>query len=267
MPPLQLNHLFRVVDAETFGAARESSWLREVFAPSELRTTQRPDWSYTGLYFYGHSTYLELFEEGTEGPPGASGLAFAIEEAGATPALADGWRESSGEAEHRVVVRPIGDDTVPWFHIAHAVPDRKEWLKLWSMEYHADFLASWHPDRTPARGTSRAEVLERYAAVAGGPASPLLADVTAVRLALSPAESTFLDRHVAAFDARVRHVGGEARYIDGDGISIGVGPSSSAVRGVQDIVCRLARPVGRESITVGRLTIEVDGERAVLKFR
>jgi hypothetical protein len=266
-PPLLLNHLFRVVDAETFAAARDSSWLREVFAPSELRTTRRPDWEYTGLYFYGRSTYLELFEEGAQGPPGASGLAFGIEEAGATPAIAEAWRASTGEAEHRVVVRPMDEDTVPWFHIAHGVPDHKDHLKLWAMEYHADFLASWHPDLTPARGTSRAEVLERYAAVVHGPAAPLLDDVTAVRLALSPAESSFLDRHVGAFDARVRDVGGEGRYIEGDGISIGVSPASTSGRGVQDIVCRLDRPGGRESITIGRLTISVDDRRMVWKFR
>ena len=53
--PLRLNHLYRVVDRETFAAARDSAWLREVFAPSELRTTHRPDWSYTGLYCYGTS--------------------------------------------------------------------------------------------------------------------------------------------------------------------------------------------------------------------
>lgn len=267
MPPLQLNHLYRVVDTETFQAARDSSWLRTLFAPSELRTTRRPDWEYTGLYFYGRTTYLELFEQGAQGPAGASGLAFAVEEAGATPAIAEAWRASVGDAEHRVVVRPLGEETVPWFHIAHARPDHRELLKLWAMEYHADFLVSWYPERTPARGTSRADVLERYAAVVDGPAAPLFDDVTAVRLALSPAESAFLDRHLAAFDVRTREVGGEARYIDGDGISLGVGPASTAGRGVQDIVCRLHRPAGRESITIGRLTISVDDRRMVWKFR
>ena len=100
-----------------------------------------------------------------QGPPGTSGIAFAIETAGATAAVADAWREALGAAEHRLVVRPVGDDTVPWFHIAHASPDHRDGLKLWAMEYHADFLAAWHPTRTAARGITRAEVLERYAAV------------------------------------------------------------------------------------------------------
>ncbi len=105
--PLRLNHLYRVVDAETFAAARDSAWLHEVFAPSELRTTRRPDWEYTGLYWYGTSTYLELFESGAQGPPGASGVAFAVETPGASSAVASAWRDALGEAEHRLVVRPV----------------------------------------------------------------------------------------------------------------------------------------------------------------
>ena len=139
--PLLLNHLYRVVDAETFAAARESAWLRDVFAPSELRTTRRPDWDYTGLYWYGTTTYVELFEEGAQGPAGTSGVALAVETPGATPDVAEAWQAALGEAQHRVVVRPVDDMTVPWFHMAHAVPDQREHLKLWSMEYDADFLA------------------------------------------------------------------------------------------------------------------------------
>lgn len=275
--PLRLNHLYRVVDRETFAAARESAWLREVFAPSELRTTDRPDWSYTGLYFYGTTTYLELFEEGAQGPAGASGVAFAVETPGATASVADAWRSALGEAETRVVVRPnaattdetrstAGPDSAPWFHIAHAVPDRRELLHLWSMEYHADFLAAWHGTATEARGITRGEVLERYARLSGGPADPLLDDVTAVALALTPAERGFFERHVSAFDAEGRDAG-ESRVITGDGITFGLAAATDTRRGVQDVVCRLRRPGGRETIAIGRTIIEVDGTRLVWKFR
>lgn len=265
-PPLQLNHLYRVVDRATFEAARESAWLRDIFAPSEVRTTARPDWTYTGLYFYGSSTYLELFEAGAQGPVGASGLAFGIETAGATPGVADAWRTSLGASETRVVVRPLGEDTATWFHIAHAVPDRRDRLHLWSMEYHADFLATWHAETTPARGISRREVLERYARVSGGPSAPLLDDVVAVSLALTPGERHFLEQHVAAFDA-VHRDAGDATYLEGDDITFGIADASDTRRGVQDIVCRLRRRVGRETITLERLTISTDGDRCVWKFR
>lgn len=264
--PLRLNHLYRVVDAETFAAARDSAWLRDVFAPSELRTTRRPDWEYTGLYSYGTSTYLELFEEGTQGLSGASGVAFAIETPGATAAVADAWREALGDAEHRLVVRPIGDDSVPWFHIAHARPDQRDGLKLWSMEYHADFLASWHAEHTSARGITRADVLERYAAVSPGPAAPLLDEVVAVTLALTPAERGFFERHASAFAVETRDAGA-SRLLAGDGITFGLAEATDARRGVQEIVCRLRRPTNRAVVTIGRTMIEVEGTLAVWKFR
>jgi hypothetical protein len=264
--PLRLNHLYRVVDAETFAAARDSAWLREIFAPSELRTTRRPDWDYTGLYWYGTSTYLELFEAGAQGPPGASGVAFAIESAGATAAVADAWREALGDAEHRLVVRPIGDESVPWFHIAHARPDQRDDLKLWSMEYAADFLAAWHPEHTAARGITRADVLERYAAVSPGPAAPLLDEVVAVTLALTPAERGFFERHVSAFAVETRDAGA-SRLLAGDGITFGLTEATDTRRGVQEVVCQLRRPTGREVVTIGRSTITVDGDRVVWKFR
>lgn len=265
-PPLLLNHLYRVVDSATFEAARGSSWLREVFAPSELRTTTRPDWSYTGLYFYGATTYLELFDEGAQGPVGTSGLAFGVEDAGATPAVAEAWREALGEAETRVVVRPLGAEAAPWFHIAHAVPDRRDRLHLWSMEYHADFMASWHAGVTEDRGIRRAEILARYARVSGGPSQPLLDDVVAVSLALTPGERTFLEQHASAFDTVVRDAG-DATYVEGNALTIGLAAASDTRRGIQDLVCRLRRPVGRETITLGNLTISTDGERCVWKFR
>ncbi len=264
--PLRLNHLFRVVDAETFAAARDSAWLREVFAPSELRTTRRPDWEYTGLYWYGTSTYLELFEAGVEGPPGTSGIALAVEAAGATPAIADAWRHTLGPVEYRVVVRPLGEGTVPWFHIAHAVPDVRGALKVWSMEYDADFLAAWHAGHTAARGITRAEVLQRYAAVATGPAAPLLDDVVAVTMALRPGERNFFESHAAAFAAEHRDAG-TTRLLLGDGITFGLSEASDDRHGVQEVVCRLRRRTGREVISIGRSTIIADGDRMVWKFR
>lgn len=267
-PPLRLNHLYRVVDRETFAAIRDSSWLREVFAPSELRTTTRPDWQYTGLYWYGRHTYVEVFEEGAQGAAGASGLAFAVETPGGAADTADAWRASLGQASHRVVVRPTDAGPVPWFHIAHAVPDERDALKLWAMEYDPSFLLRWHPARTPATGITRDAVLERYAAVAAHQArAPLLDDIVAATLALGPVARQFLERHLSAFDTVVRDVGDDATYVDGDDFVLGISSAGTERRGLQDLVCRLRRAVGRETIGIGSTTLIVDGDRLVWKFR
>ncbi len=146
------------------------------------------------------------------------------------------------------------------------------------MEYHADFLAAWHPTHTTARGITRGEVLERYASVVPGPASPLLDEVVAVTLALTPGERGFFERHAGAFVAQVRarlaeagtaKVGdaGTTRVLGGDGITFGLADATDERHGVQEIVCRLRRPAGRDLITIGRSTITIDGDRMVWRFR
>ena len=90
-PTVFLNHFYVVVDAETYAAAQASPFLTGEFAPFEKRTTARNDRSYTGIYWYGRRTYFELFEPGTQGPAGASGLALGVEEPGATEAVKKAW--------------------------------------------------------------------------------------------------------------------------------------------------------------------------------
>ena len=86
-------------------------------------------------------------------------------------------------------------------------------------------------------------------------------------VALAPEAFTFFERHVAAFDAGVRD-SVDALLVTGDDVTIGIARAADDPRrGVQDILCRLRRPAGRETITIGRTTIEVDGTRAVWKFR
>ena len=45
---------------KTFRAADASEYLRTEFAPFERRTTKSGSDSWTGLYFYGESTYFEF---------------------------------------------------------------------------------------------------------------------------------------------------------------------------------------------------------------
>jgi hypothetical protein len=83
---------------------------------------------------------------------------------------------------------------------------------------------------------------------------------------LTPAERGFFERHLTAFDAHSRDAGA-SHVISGDGITFGIAEATPGRRGVQEIVCRLRRPAGREAIAIGSTVIEVDGTRAVWKFR
>jgi hypothetical protein len=263
-----LNHLYRVVDAQTYDAIRSSSWIGAHFAPRDERTTTRPDWTYAGVYLYGRHTYVEFFEDGPQGPAGYTGLALALRRVGDTTAVEAAWRNTLGATRTALVDRPTSDGGVPWFHLACADPDRRDGLHLWSMEYHPQFLHRWHPDLTAARGIDPADVLDRYAAaVASEPRhSFLLEDVTAVELELSADASAFLRAHLEPVTSIDVRAGGDA------GFEAMLGPtcvrvrSTRAPRGLVTLGCSLQRGVTPDTRRFGASTLTLADRSAVWSF-
>ena len=194
-----LNHFFVVVDRETYAAARTSAFLTTEFAPFEARTTVRNDTSYTGIYWYGRHTYFELFEPGTQGPAGASGLALGVEEPGAGALVRQRWQEALGTAGSGPVTRKTETDEVPWFEMSYGreIPG----LRVFLMEYHHDFLARWYGGLTKARTITRADVLDRYVAKidrSAVRATALFGDVTGLEIAVATAERETLVKQLRA---------------------------------------------------------------------
>lgn len=261
---VRLNHLYRVVDPDSYRAVRDDMWLASDFAPREVRTTTRPDWSYTGVYLYGRRTYLELFDEGLQGPVGQTGLAFAVAR-GQTSAVADAWNERLGATRTTLVERPADQGGVPWFHLACAEPDRRDGIHLWSMEYHPDFLAAWHPKLTSARSTSEADVLDRYAArVTTQPRDGfLLEDITAIDLSLSREACRFLRMHLEVLVPVDERPDGLSATIVGTTIRVA---TNEMPRGLTAVTCSLQRAVARETRSFGSSSLALDGRAAVWRF-
>ena len=185
MPPVYLNHVYRVLDTETFRAADASEYLRTEFAPFERRTTKSGDDSWTGLYFYGESTYFEFL-------------------AAVRKAL-DGAGLGLGPAKTRDRTRETAGKEVPWFKMSGFEP-KDPVLISFILEYSPNFLKQWHPELRPGlSGISRKAVLERYqakAALTVPPKDPLLKDVTGLRIALDRKRAESFGRELAALGWR-----------------------------------------------------------------
>lgn len=263
-PTPGVNHVYRVVDAGSYAAVRDSAWIAAELAPVEERTTARPDWTYTGLYLYGRRTYVELFEAGPQGPVGHTGIAFSVG-GGKTSALADAWKRTTGGSRTALVERPADGDGVPWFHLACAEPDRQAGVHLWSMEYHPAFLEQWHPDLTPARTTDPADVLDCYAArVTHLPRDHyLLDDIVGIDLRLTGEGYAFLRQHLDALGAVDEGPHGVTATL---GVTTLRAAVSDAPRGLTSITCALRRSVPRDTRTFGTSTLVLDGATAVWTF-
>lgn len=268
MPPVALNHVYRVLDKDTFDAADHSEYLRAEFAQFERRTTKSGDDSWTGLYFYGESTYFEFLaaDPARQRPVGQSGVAFGVEEPGASAAVRKAL-ETLGAGKVRSLERPreTAGRMVPWFRMTGFEPTDPI-LVSWVMEYSPKFLAEWHPELRPGlSGISRRAVLERYqakAALTVPVKDPLLKDVTAVRLALSPAQGQAFGRELSVLGFRGEAKGPGLAW-SGPGVRIDVVPAAERELGIVALEMSLTRkpaePKSIEFARGARLQIRTDG--------
>ncbi len=241
-----LNHFFVVLDHETYAAIDGNAFLTREFAPFERRTTVRNDRSYTGIYFYGTNTYFEFFNASTATNfrKGTGGLALTPEEPGAI-------RELPEIEKPELITRKLGEAQVPWFwaaglkSLASDAP-----IDAWVMEYHADFLAQWHPEKSHGEtGITRRAVLTRYKAVLPEtPPHPLLVDVREITIAADPAT---IERLKAAHPA---------------GVMLHFVPATPEKRGIVRVVLEV-RDAPKREVRLGKSVLRFDGKgRAVWEF-
>lgn len=154
-----LNHFYLTLDAPTYYAIVQCDFLRNQFAPNEIRTTHRTDRSYTGLYFYGEKTYFEFFDVTTETSRkvGDSAIAFGLEQEGKTTLLQERWIDS----KRLTITRPTKEIQVNWFEMLIPVGFSLESpIAVWTMEYSPTFLQKWQP-QSNTNALSKAELMER----------------------------------------------------------------------------------------------------------
>jgi Family of unknown function (DUF5829) len=239
-PLVALNHFFVVPDAGTFAAIQAAPFLRNEFALFEQRTTVRTDLTYTGVYFYGRTTYFEFLPPGSAMPDGASGIGFGVETPGAGDVLKARLAASlKVPVESPVVTRRAGNEDVPWFKNVRvgAAPATSRFY-TWLMEYAPAFLERWYPELPPAsREITRANVLTRYAAKLGQPdarSSRWLRDVTGVTVALDDAERAFLLPQLEAYGYRVETAGAGV-VAHGPDVMLTIRPASASERGIVEV--------------------------------
>jgi Family of unknown function (DUF5829) len=270
VPPVFLNHFFVVISPESYAAVLADPYLKTTFAPFEKRTTARNDQTYTGAYWYGRKTYFEVFEPPSQGPLGTSGIAFTVDGVGESAAVKAAWTESLGAAQSFPVTRRTETAEPAWFDMT-AARGYGSGLRLWLMEYHRDFLASWYPELTPARGTTRAEALDRYVAKIGRGLdrdTTVLRDITRLVLALDDTNRDTLRRHVLPAGWSVSPSSGDdpILFTGPDGIVLEVRKAQGAVSGIIEARFSVQGAPRPHSATLGQVRLDVDSSSARIRF-
>lgn len=265
--PVFLNHVYAVVDRETYAALAHSSFLRETFAVTEERATKRADISYSGLYFYGRRTYFEFLPpEAAAGlAEGDCGLALGVESPGALDGFVGRLATKGIPSQGGPRTRELGGEQLPWFQII-GVQMPPSPLSVIAMEYDPRFLKRWHADLPPANGGfARADVLARYAAALKRSelhASAPFADVQQVHVEVSEAQRERLTNVFAAAGYESA-AAGDYWTVDAPQFRVVMGRSEQS-GGVTVIQLALRQAIEHEPMQLGRLRVSFSGKTATI---
>lgn len=266
--PVFLNHLYAVVDPETYAALAGAEFLRQAFAVTEERTTVRADLTYSGLYFYGQRTYFEFLQPGAAS---GTGLALGVERTGALAAFAQRLAEEQVNTQGGPITRKLEADEHPWFQILGVEMPSAE-LTLFGMEYDPRFLARWHAGKAPlAGGIGRADVLARYAAALGRAelrtTAPLV-DVSTVELALTDAARARVLALARAAHWEVETEGATTTCLAPQ-VRLRLRPATSATSplGVTRFELALRAPLEHEPLQLGSVRVVFRGRTVLFELR
>jgi hypothetical protein len=141
LPRLLLNHVYFVLDSATYHDIDASPFLASQFAGHEVRTTESGGLKWSGIYFYGRHTYLEIF--GPHGLPGSQpgdvGIGLASEVPGGIRALMQRFGSQHFPFDTLTRAKTDSSGVFPWFLSWRASgPDLpSDRTALWVMEYSA----------------------------------------------------------------------------------------------------------------------------------
>lgn len=190
---------------------------------------------------------------------------------GESAAVKAAWAEAfaeGGEPDTRLVTRRTEAGEPPWYW-STGIEKPAGALVVWLIEYHKDFLAGWYPDLTPARGVTRAEVLDRYVAKIGRSArreATLLRDVVGLVVALDAAELQGLRKYLLPAGWSLRTQEGAAVFEGPEDVWLRVVKAAPGRRGILEAVFSLQRKGMPRTETLGRAVLTVEPERARLRF-
>jgi len=256
-----LNHVYVVVDAETFAALRDSAVLSSVLGRTDggLPDYPPPTADADRIFFRGRRTYLEIFAPGNrfDEPVGKVGLGLGLDLRADFDALDAAWGRHCGEGARRTPVawRRTAPPT-PWYDAIQcddtaSGPD----LAVWAMVYRPEFQR-WQasaPDDAPHR-TARADILSPRASAGQG-----RFDITGLALNLSP---SLRDRLVLQFVAAgfAHRVETDQHVLSGDGLVLRLNAGSDAT-GLVAINLAVA-PTAPVRFSLGSLEFAANGTGA-----
>ena len=215
-PRVVLNHLYLVLDEDTFNAFRSSDFVIHQLAASDqgFPKFEAIDDSCQSIYLRGKDTYLEILGPHNKfgQPTGSIGLAWCVETKGAIDTVENQLRKADSELS-RYLKRWDFDRTGPvdWYHVVHRNFTERQPFQWWFSEYHPDFTPALYPaSELGTKGIQRSDFLSsRFDRLCH------LENIKSITLELRPIDAQALEQDLLAVGFRSESGDGRTSFLLG----------------------------------------------------
>jgi hypothetical protein len=249
MIPIELNHIYFVVDRETYDAIRKSEFVQSLVSTYEQKNSADNQAGWEGFYLRGKNTYVEIFYPQERYPyTGISGIGMGVDEPGGIDRIAYELKDSWQGLQKGQFAR----NGKPWFDYL-AVKDSYFAGKnsFWIMEYASSYFSENSQD------VSRAHYNERKY----DPTKPLV-NIVEFSIAL-PKEG------LETLSSYFRNCGLQAEeqsYMTSEKITIHLTEENESRKGIYEIHFSLDRDFEEVSSQIGNSVLQLSGKVGVWTF-
>jgi hypothetical protein len=263
-----LNHVYVVLDQETFTAVRDSERLMREFASVDTGLPQfdPPQTQSQRLYIRGRTTYVEIlgprnpFDE----PVGKIGIALGVDALPLLDEVQAAWSAAFGSAADRYNIEwKKATPPVQWYEVVqHRSTSDNPDLVLWASAYRPEFLPWLYPQRSAfdTRG-SRADFLAPLFRP-----ERLFRDVTGLTIAVPEQLRAQIARQLQSVGYQ-RSSPGEALELQSSGLTLTLTEPTADRRGLLSMAMATNRDNSSDIVLGPRSIIKFDGQSAVWHFR
>lgn len=234
-----LNHLYAVVDNETIEAIEQSETVKDFTAYKKTTVVADGGETWTGRYFTGRSTYIELFAAGDfeNAQPGAVGLAISPDRTGGIETITRALSDAGISATRGMRKRNVSGEEVDWFHTLSLDGEN---APFWAMEYVPSYLDHPNVDKEPAEGEQDKISRERYNRDTYQ--QKLVRDVSYVAFVMDPESISQVQPLLSAAGYQVKEGEGVVRFL-GQEAEIALFHAVDGKQGIRELRFQLNRPV------------------------
>jgi len=249
MKTVQLNHIYLVVDKDTYESINRSDLINSLACTYEQKNSADNQIGWEGFYIRGKNTYVEIFYPQERYPKiGITGIAMGVDTKGALEQISEKLKKDHPNTKKGAFCR----NGKPWFGYV-AVNDSYfyERNSFWIMEYASEDFAENSEDVSRAHYNAK-----RY------DPTKLLLDIDSVAIAFQPEGRAILSSYLKSLELEMH----DHTYLTSENVEIALTEEDERRKGIYQISFSLNQHAQKGSYQIGNSLLVLQGKKAIWTF-